>query len=69
MNSTVGPIFNENFVEKEVCVSREQCMGPTGKAKKRKEKKRKRRQTQTRERGTQSKRSLSRETLLNLSLF
>ena len=30
MNSTVGPIFNENFVEKEVCGSCEQCARPTG---------------------------------------
>ena len=28
MNSAVGPIFNENFVEKEVCESCEQCMRP-----------------------------------------
>ena len=32
MNSAVRPILNESFVEKEVCESREQCTGPTGKA-------------------------------------
>ena len=31
MNSTVEPIFNESFVKKEVCESREQCTRPTGK--------------------------------------
>ena len=28
MNSTMELIFNENFVKKEVCGSREQCMRP-----------------------------------------
>ena len=31
MNNIAGPIFNESFVEKRVCGSREQYMGPTGK--------------------------------------
>ena len=31
MNSIVGPIFNENFVEKKVSRSREQYIGSTGK--------------------------------------
>ena len=31
MNSVVGPIFNESFVEKKVCGFREQCMRPTKK--------------------------------------
>ena len=29
MNSVVRPIFNEIFVKKEVCGSREQCTRPT----------------------------------------
>ena len=28
MNSAMGPSFNENFVEKSTCGSREQCKGP-----------------------------------------
>ena len=32
MNSTVGPIFNESFIEKEVCGSCDQCTRPIGKA-------------------------------------
>ena len=32
MNSTVWPIFNKNFVEKETYRSREQYTGSTGKA-------------------------------------
>ena len=32
MNSVVGFIFNESFEEIEVCGSREQYTGPTGKA-------------------------------------
>ena len=28
------PIFNESFIEKEICRLREQCTGPIGKAKK-----------------------------------
>ena len=29
VNSAVKPNFNENFVEKSICRSREQCMKPT----------------------------------------
>ena len=29
VNNTIGPNFNENFVEKSTCGSREQCTGPT----------------------------------------
>ena len=34
MNSAVGPIFNENFSEIEICRSYEQCTEPTEKNKK-----------------------------------
>ena len=29
VNSAVWPSFNENFAEKSICKSREQCTGPT----------------------------------------
>ena len=31
VNSAMWPIFNESFGKKEICGSREQCTGPTGK--------------------------------------
>ena len=52
VNSIIGSIFNESFVEKKVYESREQCMRPTEKAttateRASQKKKKKKKQTQT----------------------
>ena len=50
------------LLKKEVCTSREQCIGPTRKAKKKKK------PMQMREHGTQSKRSLNHKNYFNYFL-
>ena len=65
MNSTVGPIFNESLVKKEVYGSYEQCMKLTGKDRNALQKKKKKKRPK-RKRSTLS---LVSKWILNIPIF